>query len=493
VNETMVKYRKQIFLNELPRYKNNVNRIDWCNSIGFKVEFIYKTIEDWVEILDYKTKNQMLTIEYKGKKYKIKTGNFLLCRLGKIIGEMTSDFKIEIGERFKDDKRDITITDRKVEKRKHGKSMVDDKWYKYYCNKCNWDEGWIVESNLLGKKLQGCTCCSLYANRAVKGINDIATTHPHLVKYFKNVEDTYTHTHGSEKIVLLKCTDCNNERKMSVVRLSRCGFTCKKCSDKISLPNKTMFNILEQLSINFETEHSPKWIKPKRYDFYIPSINKIIEMDGGFHTRDNNMSGQTAKESKYIDDEKDRLALENGIEVIRIDCDYGNDLSKRFEYIKNNILKGLNNLFDLSKINWNKCEEYALSNLVKQACEYKRNNIELTAKEIGKMMKYNKATIISWLKIGNNLTWCDYDPKQEHLKNTINMIKNNLKPIEMFKDNISLGKFSSANELEILSKTLFDIQLDNGCISRVCLGKQKRHQGFTFKFINEEIKDNDRL
>ena len=76
------------------------------------------------------------------------------------------------------------------------------------------------------------------------------------------------------------------------------------------------------------------------------------------------MSGQTIKESQLADDEKDKLANEHDIEVIRIDC-----YPSEFEYIRQNVLQNstLSKIFDLSSINWNKCDEFALSNRVKEA------------------------------------------------------------------------------------------------------------------------------
>ena len=124
--------------------------------------------------------------------------------------------------------------------------------------------------------------------------------------------------------------------------------TCKCCGDGVKFPNKFAFNLLEQLGLDFVTEYSPKWIGRKSYDFYIPSLNLILEMDGGFHNKDNKMSGQTKEESREIDDYKDKLAKEHGIEVVRIDCDYY-ILTERATYIKQNILNSkLSTLFDLN-------------------------------------------------------------------------------------------------------------------------------------------------
>ena len=58
------------------------------------------------------------------------------------------------------------------------------------------------------------------------------------------------------------------------------------------------------------------------------------------------------------------------------------------------------------------------------------------------------------------------------------------KKVEVFKDNKSLGIFSSCAELERRSKKLFGVKLFNQCISDICNGKQKHHKGFIFKYVD---------
>ena len=67
----------------------------------------------------------------------------------------------------------------------------------------------------------------------------------------------------------------------------------------------------------------------------------IIETDGGFHRTDNLMSGQTAEESKFIDDAKDKCAIDNGYKVIRVSDQ--NDF-------KQSVLNNLGKIFDLNDI-----------------------------------------------------------------------------------------------------------------------------------------------
>jgi very-short-patch-repair endonuclease len=135
--------------------------------------------------------------------------------------------------------------------------------------------------------------------------------------------------------------------------------------------------MLKQLHVDFYIEFSPDWcrfkfknkIRKGKYDFYFELNNKryIIETDGGFHKKLNTLNGQSTEESQFIDGEKDKLAFEHNIDVIRIDCS-----ESKIYFIKNKILSSnLRTIFDLNKVNWLKCEEYSLSNLVKEVCKIK--------------------------------------------------------------------------------------------------------------------------
>ena len=253
---------RKIFLDELPKYKcGNKYRIDWIHSIGRKVSFIYEDVQDEVEILEYiKGKHPKLQIKYKKNCYEIDVGVFKRCGLGKILGKITYDFKLDIGDRLTDNERDLTIIDRKYIK---GKSGQNYKYYKYKCNKCGFEcnEHWtninreykeeylVSESGLLKHKSK-CACCTNQVT--VKGINDIATINPNLVPYFVNIEDAHSHCCNSKDKVLCKCLDCGNVKNVSIVQLNRNGnMYCDMCSDGISYPNKFMYNLLKQLKNRF--------------------------------------------------------------------------------------------------------------------------------------------------------------------------------------------------------------------------------------------------
>jgi len=271
--------------------------------------------------------------------------------------------------------------------------------------------------------------------------NTISITHPHLMKYLVNVEDGYKYSYGSKIKIFMKCPDCGFEDKKSLNEISWRGYSCKCCGDGIGYPNKFGYNFLEQIiKLNmvkdFETEKTFDWLEYKfkgklrkgRLDFYFEVNGKEygIEMDGGWHDKDNTLSGQTKEESQYIDSEKDRLCGEHCIEIIRIES-----FKSEWKYIKNNIINSkllmlLN--FKETDIDWLKCHEYACSNLVKVVCDLWDSGSKNTLK-IADKLKISKSSILRYLKQGVELKWCDYDSKEVIKNNLISMSSKNCKKI----------------------------------------------------------------
>jgi len=479
---------KKVYLEELPR--RGEKQIDWNNSIGQKIKFIYDDIEGEIKVVNYEKNNNLLHLKYLNDDiFYIKTSHFYKCSIGKLIGKRTIEFKAEIGQVFKDKKRDIIIVGREYRQRIKNTGYIEkEKYYQYKCNKCGWSDNrsWIIESSLFHGI--GCSCCSIAPKTLVQGINDITTSAPWMVKFFQGGYDEaklYTKSNGHKIIPI--CPDCGKvkEKPIAISHIYNDKSIGCSCGDNYSYPNKFMLNLLEQLNIEFESEYNPEWIKPKRFDFYFKLNDKeyIVEMDGGLgHGEKNRLNGQSAKDSQAIDNMKDMKADEHGIKVIRIDSK-----KSELEYIKNNIIIKLNNILKLNKIDWLQCEEFALRNLVKVACNYKKENNDLTTKDIGKLMKVDRSTIWSYLKKGSKLGWCDYNPKEETDRNNLKAGSRNRihssKPVEIFKDNMSLGKFESSAELERQSEKLFGVKLGNTAISSVCLNKYKYHKGYTFMFI----------
>lgn len=280
------------------------------------------------------------------------------------------------------------------------------------CDICNGE--WKVKPiHLLNGR--GCPIC--IGKKCVHGINDIATLRPDLIKYFINEEDATKYTVGSSQRLIFRCPDCGHEKEMVISQLVNNGFSCDICCDNISYPNKYLRGFLQQLLVdNIDYEYSPKWLRPYRYDSYFTykSLSYIVEMDGGLG-HGNYQFGSTNKdiEGLKIDRIKDDLATSHNIKVIRIDC-----LKSESDYISNNILNSeLSEIFDLSNIDWNLCNEYATKNIVKEVCNY-YNQSTLSARKVAEKLKIGHPTVIRYLYRGNELGWCNYIPNSRRSKRT---------------------------------------------------------------------------
>lgn len=382
---------RKVYLDNLPK---RGKLIDWKGSVGHKVKFIYDDIKGEIEITDYK--NGYLTLLYNKEIRSITTINIQNGCLGKVVGVASKKYRYNIGDIINglEILEHVRIKDRKYTK----------KGYKVRCIKdgYTYDKG----ENSLDQK-NGCpVCCN---QKIIKGINDIATTHPEYVKYFVNIEDAYTHSYASNKKINLKCPDCEFKKEMSVNKLSYYDFQCPKCSDGKSYPEKLVFNLLEQLDIEFETEKVFNWVKDKRYDFYISGLNCIIETHGRQHYENSTSSKWDNLEiTQQNDIHKQQLAINNNIKkYIVLDCRKSN-----LEWIKNSILNSeLAKILDLSKVNWLKCHEFACSSRVKEACDLWNSGVRST-KGISEIMKVSVSAIKSYLRQGVKLNWCDYNGRE---------------------------------------------------------------------------------
>jgi very-short-patch-repair endonuclease len=321
----------------------------------------------------------------------------------------------------------------------------------------------------------GCAKCD-GKRKLLVGYNDFATTHPHFICMFKNKDDTKITTSGAGTKFDMVCPICGYEKKISPNHLVRRGFSCSKCGDGYSYPNRFMLNLLYQLKVKFDSEKQFNWSNRRRYDFIYEKY--IIEMDGGYHKGSKTLTGE---EAKRIDNLKDKLAIENGYEVIRIEC-----FTSEFNYIKNNVLNSkLANIFNFDEFDWIKLEkELITSNLVKIASELfnKYKGIK-NLSEISDMMNIRTYKLCSLLKTSSRIGLTDYDAKLSTCgQYTANKNMTNLRKCIC----LETGKiYNSCKEAE----DEFGFKKD--AIARVCRGERLTVCGKQFDFINttEEIQN----
>lgn len=453
----------KVYLEDL-KYKNG--KVDWKGNIGNIIRIEDNSIIKECKIL--KVEKGYLYLEINGEEVEkpIFCGNFLKGNIGVLIGTYKYEYKYNIGDVIKDEKRDLVI----LGQIRYGNR--NEKGYKYHCNKDGY-EGEITEDHL--KNGIGCSVCS--NRKAILGINTIWDTDKWAVDMgLISEEDAKKYTRGSGKRIDVICPNCGELKKDMIINhiITLKSIGCKKCGDGISYPEKVMGLVLEQIGIYYESQKIFDWSKNKRYDFYIPCLKSVIEIQGLQHYEETNR-GRSLKEEQENDKLKKELALENGLEYIEVDCKESN-----INFIKNNIESVLYNKINLSNVDWEKVDKESQKSLVFEVCEYWKNKKdEETTKDLEKYFGLCRSTIIKYLNKGTKYGWCFYDGKEEILKNKTNLSKK----VGVYKDNQFKGKYPSAMELSRISEEVFGVKFSLQNISLVCLGKKKKYKGYIFKYL----------
>ena len=369
------------------------------------------------------------------------------------------------------------------------------------------------------RKHDGCIYCN--SLKAFTGETDLWTVRPDIASMLLNPDDGYKYLSKSGKKLDWVCPNCNKIiRNKSICNVTKYGLSCPYCSDSMSFSEKIVSNLLSQLNLNFIHDRATNWSKNKRYDFYIPSIDLIIETNGIQHYERSfctyssfKRKPRTVEEEIKNDKYKKELALSNGIKYyIELDCRYSN-----FDYIKNNILKSdLSKIFDLSKIDWNKCfNSTTTSNVI--ICSDLWNDGIKDSSKISDITGIHISTVIKNLKRASQIGLCDYEVnynktkgKQEKLKLVCDLWNNGMKNTKQISNTtkisygyvirlLKIGKEQNlcdyyknrkkkvlCLETNKIYESIASVKYDGyfpSYVSEVCNGKREMAHNLHFKFI----------
>lgn len=404
------------------------------------------------------------------------------------LGAAFGKFKFSIFEKITTHDRNLIIIDReyrsKIKTKKGRQFIANEKYYLYKCLDCG-NEDWIVEYSLDEKQHCGCNACCVPPKKIVAGINDITTTAPWMVKYFKGgANEASKYSKYSKNAVDFICPDCGRVHTKQIQNVMANGTLSCVCSDSISYPNKFMYALLSELNIQFETEKNFDWSNNRRYDFYIPKFNTIIEMNGIQHYENHfkrSRNHRTLEEEFENDKFKKNIATENGIvNYFIVDC-----RKSECEFIKESILfSGLLNIInpENKNISWQNCACFATSNFAKRVCNYKRDNPTVTLHQIAEKFKIAYQTVLRFVKSGNKYNWCNYTLNEDlHMLMATGKVQRGQKPIycidtDMFFRTANLtAQFLSSSDKKFSSRQI-----------RQSITKGKKYFGYEFKFITQE-------
>ena len=176
---------RKVFKEDFAIHKSgiNINRIDWVNSVGKNIRFIYDDIEGIIIINNYENPN--ITISYQNQIFTMHISQFRKCQLGSLLNVYNKNYLYNIG--------DIVNNNEILEQIRVKQGNSTSKGYKYKCL----IDGYIGKCTEVSMKSLNCPVCS---NAVVlQGVNDIATTHPEYLPYIVNIKDSYKYTKSSGK------------------------------------------------------------------------------------------------------------------------------------------------------------------------------------------------------------------------------------------------------------------------------------------------------
>lgn len=123
------------------------------------------------------------------------------------------------------------------------------------------------------KLLRGVRCSVCTNRKVVAGINDIATTRPDLVQYFKNQNQATKYTSGSDKIIDVICPKCGYADKIKIGNLSRFGFACNGCYEEKHGRKRVPYGYWDKITMSeYLIENYP--------GYQLLDVDKVVDNSG---------------------------------------------------------------------------------------------------------------------------------------------------------------------------------------------------------------------
>lgn len=366
-----------------------VNNVDWKNSVGCNVDFVFDEIYGSFKIIKY-INNSTVKVIYNNKEFVLRSYEILNCKFSKMLGLYNKNFRY---------KKDDIVGDYIILKAyRYNKNNKLIKYYKFKCGKCgNIDD--TSEYELIKNKVV-CSVCN--GKRVISGINDLWTTNPEIARFLKNKDEGFKLKNTSKIIADFVCNDCGHNFKKSIIKVASRGVNCPICGIGVSFPEKILNSILIECNVDFTTQKSFPWSNNKKYDVYIPEIKTLIEIHGRQHYMGHLNWNRTINDEKTNDTYKKMLAINNGYEYIAIDAK-----QSEINYIKNNIMHTIGHIIDFNKIDWNKCNTRVFSG-GKRSQIYKLFNDGHSIDEISKKLNCCFQNVEKYLREGNLMGRCKF-------------------------------------------------------------------------------------
>lgn len=270
----------------------------------------------------------------------------------------------------------------------------------------------------------GCGICS--GKIALKGYNDLATCRPELVQYFADPEDATKVVEFSHKRVGVQCPTCGFKKDVVVARLSKNGFRCPICYGGFTMPNRCMASVLKHLGYEFKSEATFEWGRNYRYDFFVPSKNIIIEMNGKQHYESSPI-WNPLDEIEETDRIKTRLAIQNGYTFYAIRADRSEPKYIIDQIIKSGLIDSLVDSVNISTLERD-CMEDVSVGVAAKCMELWNAGLQDTLK-ISEITGVERTTVAKYLSTYGKLGLCDFSRYSQILKSQAHAANSRKRPV----------------------------------------------------------------
>jgi hypothetical protein len=157
-------------------------------------------------------------------------------------------------------------------------------WWK--CSVCDYEWPSTVYNRVHGNG------CPYFAGKVVTEKNSLASLYPHLLNEWHPTKNKKSpdeiHAHGDTRCWWI-CHVCTHEWPTQVKHRTKQDTGCPECKQghNTSFPELAFRYFLKQVFPDIRPNHPFEFLVPYRnVDLFIPSLQLVIEYDGGFYHRD---------------------------------------------------------------------------------------------------------------------------------------------------------------------------------------------------------------
>lgn len=385
-----------IDLNSLPKTKVG---IDWRNVKNKTAQLLFDDKKYILKITSNKNSERQVSILLNDVEGMVNDANIKKIKLSSFIPEqrVMYIYRYEVGDivEFSESKFKIL-----KQLQLYGKD-VNKTGYQIECLNC----GYIHDKRQSSLDLErGCACCT--GRITVKGINNANYLYPHIKQYLVNESDGDVLTpYDAHKPIKTKCPNCNYINDKSRMFMLCKEFKCTQCMSG-SRGERVVSNMLKNGGYEYEPQFT---IKSYFYDFYIPSLNMLLEVDGEQHRQEVNHFKTTLEKQLEIDRKKEELAVLLGYNFKRIEVDTYEDIKSIAEKLY---------FIDFDK---NNLYDYLLDNQLMEFVELYNNGIPMN--KIEKIIKKHKARVTYLAKLASTLGLIEYDKDDSKYRHSVRKIK----------------------------------------------------------------------